>query len=79
LKYLEELTYGETFKIDNSYWLLTQDFKSNGKKLCYNLQSGYSKWFEGNTIVDINPIYALDKDGNIIPIKEYKNENSNIS
>lgn len=79
MKYLEELTHGETFKIDNTYWFLTQDFKANGKKLCYNLQSGHAKWLEGNTIVDVSPIYALDKDSNVVPIKEYKNENCHIS
>lgn len=78
MKYLEELTSGQTFKIDNFYWILTSDFKANGKRLCYGLKDGYPKWLDGNTIVEINPIYGLDKDNNIIPIKEYKNENSKV-
>lgn len=78
MKYLEELSHGETFKIDNTYWLLTSDFKSNGQKLSYSLKDGNPKWFDSNTIVELSPVYSLDKENNILPIKEYKNENSKI-
>lgn len=71
MKYLEELSCGECFKLENNYWLLTYDFKKDGKRLCYDLSSGLSRWLDGNTIVNINPIYYLDNDNNIIPIKKY--------
>jgi hypothetical protein len=80
MKYLEELSCGETFVSDNNYWFLTCDFSSQGKRLCYNMNSGYAKWLKPDIMVEICPIYTLDKDNNIIPIKIYsKNENSNIS
>lgn len=79
MKYLEELSVGECFQIKQSHWLLTSDFKSNGKKLCYDLSTGYPQWMDGNTIVEISPIYSLDKDNNILPIKAYTNENSQFS
>jgi hypothetical protein len=73
LKYLEELSNGECFIFESSYWILTSDFKSNGKKLCYNLNSGSPRWIDPTDIVDLSPIYVLDKENNVIPIKEYKN------
>lgn len=79
LKYLEELTFAETFKLEDQYWFLTCDFRNNGQKLCYNMNDGYAKWFDGSIMVEVAPIYALDKDNNILPIKHYKNENNNIS
>lgn len=78
MKYIEELSSGETFQLESEYWIITSDFKSNGKRLCYNLQSGFPSWMEANAIVDICPIYTLDKSNNILPIKEYKNEINNI-
>lgn len=78
MKYLEELKNGETFNIDETHWLVTADFKTNGRRLCYSLQDGYAKWLDGNTIVNISSIYILDKDYNIIPIKKYQNENSQL-
>jgi len=79
LKYLEELQNGEAFYADESHWLVTADFKNSGKRLCYSLRDGYAKWFDGNTIINLSPIYSLDKDNNIIPIREYKNENNKLS
>lgn len=58
---------------------MTSDFKNNGNRLCYNLNEGYPKWFEANEVVDVSPIYILDKDNNILPIKNYTNENSSFS
>ena len=81
MKYIEELQNGETFSFKESYWLMTADFKNNGNRLCYNLDTGTSKWFKSNDIVNINPIYYLDAQNNICPIKIYKNDyqNHNIS
>ena len=80
MKYLEELSCGETFVSDNQYWFLTCDFNKNSQRLCYNMNTGYPKWINGDHMVELSPVYALDKDNNIIPITIYnKNENSNIS
>jgi len=77
LKYLEELKNGEVFSFKQNYWLLTSDFKQNGEKLCYNINNGCSGWFKPDIIVDVSPIYILDNNNNIIPIREYKKENEN--
>lgn len=69
MKYLEEINPGDTFSIDNNLYLLTIDFKKNGDRLCYILSSGCPKWMESKTVVNSTPIYYLDKDNNVIPIK----------
>jgi hypothetical protein len=75
MKYLEELESGDTFTLDNQHYLLTCDFKKNGSRNCILLDNGQSRWLESNTIVNFNPIYLLDKDNNVIPIKPTKTDN----
>ena len=69
MKYLEELEPGDTFSLENQLYLLTCDFKKNGSKNCILLHNGQSRWLESNIIVTINPLYSLDKENNVIPIK----------
>lgn len=75
MKYIEELSPGDSFISDNNNYLLTSDFKRNGSRLCYDLKSGNPKWFDANAVVDIEPIYILDKDNTIIAIKEVIKDN----
>jgi hypothetical protein len=75
MKYIEELSPGDSFFADNHNYLLTSDFKKNGCRLSYSLKSGNPKWFEANFVVDVEPIYILDKDNNIIAIKEIVKNN----
>jgi hypothetical protein len=69
MKYIEELTLGDTFSYKDNIFVLTSDFKSNGSKLCYSLVNGSASWFAGQTIVEHSPIYVLDKENNTIPVK----------
>lgn len=70
MKYIEELYAGQCFDHKDNYWITTIDFKSNGKRLCYNLKSGVPSWFDSDTIVDDIQIYTMDEKNIIIPIKE---------
>jgi hypothetical protein len=79
MKYLEELETGECFRLNDSLFLLTCDFKSNGNRLCYSLNQGKPQWVAGNTIVNIDPIYTLNSDNNIVAVKTYDKQNINIS
>lgn len=79
MKYIEELTSGDCFIVDNKPYLLTIDFKSNGSKLAYSLENGSPRWVKNTDIVEIMPVYRLDKDNNIIAIKETKKDDYNIS
>lgn len=81
MKYAEELSAGDCFFYNNSKYLLTCDFRKNGSRLAYSVCNGLSLWIEPNAMVELLPIYYLDKDNNIIPIKlTIKDESlSNIS
>lgn len=74
MKYLEELKAGGCFSYQENIYLLTSDFKSNGKKLCYNLADGSCRWLQQETIVEDEQLYILDKNNNIHPIKEHKKQ-----
>lgn len=72
MKYLEELEFGDCFATNGQYFILTTDFKANGKKLCINLVNGLSQWIADNTVIDNIDIFTLDKDNNIIAFKSRK-------
>ncbi len=75
MKYIEELKSGDCFLYENQYFLLTSDFKRDGKKLCYSLKDGFPKWFENNCIITHEQVYSLDKDNNVVAIKPTENNN----
>jgi hypothetical protein len=75
MKFIEELSNGDTFKLLNEHFVLTTDFKKNGQRLCVNLSNGQSKWIESSSCVDISPIYSLDQNSNLVQMKEYKDQN----
>jgi hypothetical protein len=79
MKYLEELVSGECFRHEETLYLLTCDFKSNGNRLCYSLNEGKPHWIPSNTIVNIDPVYTLNTDNNIVAVKNYDKQNINIS
>lgn len=69
MKYIEELNPGDSFSYENRQYLLSSDFKSEGSRLSVSIVDGNSRWFKGNEIVNVLPLFTLDKDNNIIPIK----------
>lgn len=73
MKYIEELSAGDSFRTDNIF-IITSDFKKNGDRRCVDLSSGSSRWIPSNTIVDVCPIYTLDTDNNITSIKPTKKD-----
>ena len=83
MKYIEELEAGDSFSVNGNYYIATIDFKKNNTKLCIDLVNGSNRWFEATVMVEPIQIYRLDKENNIIPLKETKKdvitENQNIS
>lgn len=75
MKYLEELDCGECFEFDNSYFILTHDFKKNGSRLCVKLDSGSLQWLYPDSMIKNTDIFRMDKDNNIIAIKERLKDN----
>jgi hypothetical protein len=69
MHYIEELKHGSTFMHNELMYLLTTDFKKD-HRLAYSLKDGSSRWFKDDSIVKESPIYILDINNNIIPIKE---------
>jgi hypothetical protein len=84
MKYLEELSSGDSFLYNNNVYVITKDFrikKDNTEFCCINMFDGFVKWIQSNTVVESIVLYYLDNDKNLIAIKEYKDEfteNKNI-
>lgn len=75
MKYIEELTPGESFILNENVFILTIDFRKNGSRLAFNMSNGEPKWLQSDAMVEVEPLYRLDKENNIIPVKQYqKNE-----
>lgn len=74
MKYIEELLPGSCFVKNKQVFIVTTDHKNNGQKLCINLKDGSSRWLGGDVIVDSADIFTLDKENNLIAIKEREKE-----
>jgi len=78
MKYLEELKPGDLFLIDKKRFILTGDFKSTKdqktKKMSIDIQTGFASWLVEDSVVESLDLYYRDKDGNILALKEHKNE-----
>lgn len=69
MKYIEELNIGDTFTLEDDVFIVTSDFKNNGDRCCVRLSTGNPRWLSSQDVVDITPIYILDKDNTIVPIR----------
>jgi hypothetical protein len=78
MKYIEEISSGDCFEFKDKKYLVTHDFKKNGRKLCYCLSDGSGQWFDPTTIVETFFIYGLDSNNNIYPIKPTQKADANI-
>jgi hypothetical protein len=74
--YIEELAFGRVFVYNDKFYVLTPDFKSDGKRLAMSLTTGSYEWLEGGTIVKTQSVYYLDNDNNLhaIELKSGKND-----
>jgi hypothetical protein len=74
-KYIEELNNGDAFILNNGTYILSSDFKKNGDKLSISLVDGNSRWVKPNEMIEHIQLFIMDKENNIIAIKESKKEN----
>jgi len=85
MKYVEELSPGDFFQFKNNKLILSSDFKKNKTDFSHraiSIENGSSIWMNNTDIVDVIDLYYRDKEGNILLVKEYKDEfteNKNIS
>jgi hypothetical protein len=74
--YLEELSPGDTFRTqDGIMYILTCDFKQNkthSSNLVISLTTGNPLWLKNSTVVYAEPIFYINTDKDIVPIKETK-------
>jgi hypothetical protein len=77
MQYIEELKPGDCFLKDENFFILTNDFKKNGDKFCIDLKTGHNRWVNRNEIVNTIDIFTIDKDNNIIAIRERVKDNTN--
>lgn len=78
MKYIEELSNGDSFILDGNYYIITSDFKKNGYRLCVDLKTGSGRWINPSENIDNVDIFTFDKDNNIIAIKERKKDSINV-
>lgn len=80
MKYVEELKPGDLFLVKNDRFILTSDYKisksNRYKRLSVNVNNGFLQWIDDGEAVDVLDLYYRDKEGNIIALKEIKNEYS---
>lgn len=69
-QYIEELSGGDCFEFQDKKFVLSCDYKRDSSRLAVSLIDGSPRWFKSNdTIVKIQ-IFTMDRDNNIIAIKE---------
>ena len=80
MKYIEEINPGDIFTWKNQRYILSSDYRpfKNGttRHMSVSIENGSCKWFKSDEIVDILDLYYRDKDGNILLVKEYKDDNT---
>lgn len=73
--YIEELSNGDCFDYKNMKYVLSSDHKKSGDRLCLCLIDGSSRWLKSDTIIEKTQLFFMDKDNNIVAIKESKKDN----
>lgn len=79
MQYIEELSIGDCFEVNDKRYILCADYKKNGDRLSICLSDGNSHWMSSNTMVDIIDIFTLDDNNNIIAIKKREKYGDSIS
>lgn len=74
MKYLEELSIGDCYTSGGKPYIITTDYKKNGSRLTVCLIDGTTHWTVSDLIVDPIDIFTVDKDSNIVAIKERKKD-----
>jgi len=79
--YLEELDPGNFFETEKKdLYFKTCDFRNSKpvKYFCVSLENGLGSWFSGDLTVNYLDLYRRDNDGNILPIKQFKDNKEKL-
>lgn len=77
MKFVEELDGGDCFLLNGKYYIVSNDYskkKSEDFRSCIKISDGFSNWIKSNEVVEQIPLFTLDIESNIVPIKETKKE-----
>jgi hypothetical protein len=68
--YIEEIPSGRTFIYSNELFLITQDSKKDGSRLCFSMKNGNARWLKPNLVVKTTSLYFINQDNNFLPVYE---------
>lgn len=80
MKYIEEIKAGDIFIWKDKRYVLSSDYRpfKNGKTrhMSISIENGICKWFASDEAVEIVELFYRDKEGNILLVKEFKDDST---
>lgn len=80
MKYIEEINPGDIFIWKEKRYVLSSDyrpFKNNRTRhMSISIENGTCKWFASDEAVEVAELFYRDKEGNILLVKEFKDDSS---
>lgn len=77
MKYIEEINAGESFSYRENTFIMSSDFRKNGDRLCLSMLDGNTRWLGPSEIVEQVVLYTIDKDSNLVKIREESKNDAN--
>jgi len=79
MKYIEELSNGHVFSVNDKFYVLSSDYKKNHKSgknrhMCVEVSKGTVKWFDSDQIADDPPVFYQDSENVLHQMEFSKNE-----
>ena len=80
MKYIEEIKAGDIFIWKDKRYVLSSDYRpfKNGttRHMSISIENGICKWFASDEVVEIAELFYRDKEGNILLVKEFKDDST---
>ena len=80
MKYIEEIKAGDIFIWKDKRYVLSSDYRpfKNGRTrhMSISIENGICKWFASDEAVEIAELFYRDKEGNILLVKEFKDDST---
>jgi hypothetical protein len=80
MKYIEEINPGDIFIWKDQRYVLSSDYRpfKNGKTrhMSISIENGTCKWFASDEIIEIAELFYRDAEGNILLVKEFKDDST---
>tara|TARA_Y100000385_G_C12782831_1_gene504245 strand:- start:115 stop:363 length:249 start_codon:yes stop_codon:yes gene_type:complete len=80
MKYIEEINPGDVFIWKEKRYVLSSDFRpfknNKTRHMSIAIENGVCKWFASDEAVEIAELFYRDKEGNILLVKEFKDDST---